>query len=193
MYEHMCPSCCTNGFNLTNVKVTLVSQCDASVNAHSPPSGFLDHYKSNVRIVRYCGYTYSFFREPTRKIHVTGMKCLCSINGAIDTLCTFTSLVETDIRCVKIDTMSISFQVPKKLKQKFLNIGTRFINEFEIRVPARFPAIILKCSQSSVSASIFNSGEAVACGFKRFGEVCTYLDRFDDAIKALIAANKHED
>jgi TATA-box binding protein (TBP) (component of TFIID and TFIIIB) len=96
-----------------------------------------------------------------------------------------------DILYVKIGTISITFHVPLGLKSLAVNMNRSFFTPFRMRIPHRFPGIILK-GPGNVSCSVFNGGKAIACGFKRLGQIQLFLDTFRNLFETIIKLNSHE-
>ena len=184
-------ACINYSFNITNVKISICCIYDIIPDL-STRDDILSHTVRSMTIIHSNDFSYTLFKLPTKTIHVTGIKCLCKINEAVSNLSSFTNITQNMISFIKIGTISISFDIPRGLKSKVVNMNRNYFSPFDMRIPFRFPGIIFKKPDSSISCTIFNSGKGIACGFKRMGQIYDFMNLFQTRISTVVKLNMHE-
>ena len=168
-----CKYCMSMIFDVTNVKFKVVFTRGLHIDLSSRL--MLVNEYGNTRIIHCNNYCYTVFNERFDVVHMTGCKCLCLINDAIRCLMNENVGGEVSVQYVNVNSISVKFNVRAGVKNKIAGLSDRIHQKFVIRHPLQFPGTVIKMGCSNASVSIFNTGRAIGCGFKRYGQIVNFI------------------
>ena len=182
---------CTNMiFDVTNVKFKVSFTRSIHINLFSEL--VLVNCYRHTKVIHYNNYCYTVFNERFDIIHITGCKCMCLINNAIQCLRIINENDgdEMNVENIKIDSISVKFNVRTCVKNKLASSNKGICRKFVIRHPLQFPGTIIRLRSSNASVTIFNTGKAIGCGFRRYGQIVNFVLEIHKLINDVMMADK---
>lgn len=190
----MAPCCNHKEFTITNIKMTLKMR-KLVVFADDDPR-ILIHETNNIRVHHVNSLSLTVFRNKmhgfqSKYIHVTGTRCYCEIEDhVLQSIVDVSNIQLEDCEYIKVGSISFTRKICSGLKSRFLKMSPAFYQMHDVRVPRKFPALVLKKLHKNISGLLFNSGHLVACGARRPRQIFEFIDKFDqlvDEVNSLLA------
>ena len=180
-------SCCNHRrFTITNVKLTVKMR--KMVTIADNDSRVLVHETANLCVYHVNNLSLTIFRNKihgfcSKFIHVTGTRCHCEIeHHVLETISSVSNAEAADCEFMKIGSISFTYKTCPGLKSRFLKMSPLFYQKHDVRIPRRFPALVLKKLHLNITGLLFNSGHLIGCGARRPQQIYDFIDKFNQLV-----------
>ena len=182
----MAPCCGHKNFSITNVKLTLKMNKLVVFDDNDPR--ILIHETNNIRIYHVNCLSLTVFRSKdhgfqSKYVHATGTSCYCEIEGhVLQSIVDVSNIRHSDCEYIRVGSISFTHKTRLGLKSRFLKMSPAFYQTHDVRIPRKFPGLVLKKLHKSTTGLLFNSGHLIGTGARRPQQIFEFIAKFNDLV-----------